>query len=601
LDFCIATTFSLDLLALLTAPLAFTFFDWEDDEGRPTADPLALLEGIRRHADRIAVFCQEGQIAVPKKDQRLFTYLEPIVHHVSVPRENGVFHPKVWVLRFSASDQPVCFRLVCLSRNLTFDRSWDTSLVLDGALRDRKNAFAVNRPLGDFIAALPALAAAPLQTGVRQWIDRIQDEIRRVHFELPEGFEKLTFLPIGVDGAVAWPFYEEMGRTLVISPFLADAALEHLSKPGRGDVLISRSEELDKVAPKILRRFSRVLAMSGDAEVEGDGEAPPTADLVSDDAAVPSGLHAKIYLTDAGWDGHLWVGSANATNAAFNNNVEFLVELVGKKSRFGIDTLLKVDENSTSFASLLQEYEVRDEEVEIDAEQQELEDLVDSLRTALIRTDLTAHVETVAGRSEEYRIVLSAAKPLERAPEPSTLVECWPISLRQETGAAKANPSRSIVAEFDRVSFDALTTFFAFEVAAERAGKKAARRFVLNLPLNGAPRDRQERVLLSLLRDKEQVLRFLLLLLSYEEGDVLDGLSPAWNTSPGADGWAGAVGGGTLFESLVKALHRDPARLDAVASLVEDLRKTSDASALLPEGFDGLWEPIWRVREGLRK
>jgi len=30
LDRGIGSTFSLDLLALLTAPLAFTFFDWED-------------------------------------------------------------------------------------------------------------------------------------------------------------------------------------------------------------------------------------------------------------------------------------------------------------------------------------------------------------------------------------------------------------------------------------------------------------------------------------------------------------------------------------------------------------------------------------------
>ncbi len=37
------TTFTLDLVALLTAPLAFTMFDWQDADGRPQADPLALL------------------------------------------------------------------------------------------------------------------------------------------------------------------------------------------------------------------------------------------------------------------------------------------------------------------------------------------------------------------------------------------------------------------------------------------------------------------------------------------------------------------------------------------------------------------------------
>ena len=37
-----------------------------------------------------------------------------------------------------------------------------------------------------------------------------------------------------------------------------------------------------------------------------------------------SGLHAKLYILEEGWDARLWTGSANATNAAFSGaNVEF--------------------------------------------------------------------------------------------------------------------------------------------------------------------------------------------------------------------------------------------------------------------------------------
>lgn len=73
LDCAIGTTFSLDLLTMLTAPLAFTLFDWEDEEGQPTADPLALLEAVRRYAGRISVFCQAGQIVIPKGNQPLLS------------------------------------------------------------------------------------------------------------------------------------------------------------------------------------------------------------------------------------------------------------------------------------------------------------------------------------------------------------------------------------------------------------------------------------------------------------------------------------------------------------------------------------------------
>jgi hypothetical protein len=62
------------------------------------------------------------------------------------------------VLRFAAPDQPVVYRFLCLSRNLTFDRSWDTILLLEGRLLEQEKEIAVNRPLSDFVAAVPELA-----------------------------------------------------------------------------------------------------------------------------------------------------------------------------------------------------------------------------------------------------------------------------------------------------------------------------------------------------------------------------------------------------------------------------------------------------------
>src|SRR5438105_2084907 len=88
-DRAIGTSYSLDLLALLTTPLAFTFFDWEDDNGRPSANPLALLEAVRRHADKIAIFCQRGAIKVPRPAQLLNAWIERSVVEVEAPTEGG--------------------------------------------------------------------------------------------------------------------------------------------------------------------------------------------------------------------------------------------------------------------------------------------------------------------------------------------------------------------------------------------------------------------------------------------------------------------------------------------------------------------------------
>ncbi len=67
LDRAVGTTYSLDLMSLLVAPLAFALFDREASDGRLVADPIALLEAVRRNADRIDIFCQAGQIAVPRE------------------------------------------------------------------------------------------------------------------------------------------------------------------------------------------------------------------------------------------------------------------------------------------------------------------------------------------------------------------------------------------------------------------------------------------------------------------------------------------------------------------------------------------------------
>ena len=104
LDRAISTTFSLDLMALLTIPVSFTFFQLKDQNGPPQVDPLALLEALRRYAGKITVFCQAGQIHVPRSVQLLLGYLENSVFEVRAPqwRSGGVFHPKLTVLRYPA-------------------------------------------------------------------------------------------------------------------------------------------------------------------------------------------------------------------------------------------------------------------------------------------------------------------------------------------------------------------------------------------------------------------------------------------------------------------------------------------------------------------
>ena len=95
LDFAVGTTYSLDLLALLTVPLSFTFHESEDKDGAPVGDPVPVMEALRRNADRIAIFCQAGKTMVPAGYRQLNVFLENMVFMVTAPL-GGVFHPKLW-------------------------------------------------------------------------------------------------------------------------------------------------------------------------------------------------------------------------------------------------------------------------------------------------------------------------------------------------------------------------------------------------------------------------------------------------------------------------------------------------------------------------
>ncbi len=215
LSHAVGTTFTLDLLALLSAPLAFTMFETASEGGAP--DPVALLKAVREYAERITVFCQGGQIFVPPHDQLLYSHLEESV--VEVTQKQGLFHPKVWAMRFIREGARPRYRVLCMSRNLTFDRSWDTLLRLDGELTRRKNAIARNHPLGDFVAELPRLAASRLTRPRRVAIEQIGDELRRVDFELPEHVQDIQFWPLGIRNHRRWPFGQKDGL-LVVSPFI---------------------------------------------------------------------------------------------------------------------------------------------------------------------------------------------------------------------------------------------------------------------------------------------------------------------------------------------------------------------------------------------
>jgi hypothetical protein len=399
---------------------------------------------------------------------------------------------------------------------------------------------------------------------------------------------------MGFKGARNWPFETRIDRMLVVSPFVSDDFLTRISKVGQGHILVSRPDELDALAPSTLRSFEHVFMLSPSAEPEEDGGAEPGKET----GESLSGLHAKVIIADAGWDASVWTGSANATDAAYKKNVEFLVQLTGKKSLCGINTLIPLTGEPSGFRKLLQEYTQNPGDTTSDPEMKALEDSVTEVRRRLAVMGLSVNVKGLE-QQDLFQLQLSHHKD-EFLHLPTGLkISCWPITISEDAGVDVGKNS-AIFAEFSQVSFEALTSFFAFEIMASGGEKNFRCRFVLNLPLEGAPEDRADRIMKSLLKTRDQVVRFILMLLAEGGGDVNQSiLTGRLLLFGGANkGFAGV--GIPLFETIVRTLYRNPAKLDQIARLVEDLRKTQDGMLLLPEGFDEIWKPIWAARERLR-
>ena len=595
LDAAIATTFSLDLVTLLGVPLAFTSFAIEDDEGRADPSPLALLESARRHAERISVYCQSGQIAVPARQQRLLAFLEGSVMEVMPSNPAGVFHPKLWVLRYTQPDQDVRYRVVCLSRNLTASRTWDVSLVLEGTLRERQVGYSRNRPLSDFIAALPALAIREIGESHQHRAAQFGDELRMVDFELPDGFEELAFYPLGISGYARWPFRNAGRRLLVVSPFLSDGCLDRLAREGSNNILVSRLEELAKVSRLALDGFPDVYVLREQTTLPSQDAADDHLPTLPEERL--SGLHAKLYIADDAGTGTVWIGSANATNAAFGHNIEFLVSLAGPRRLAGIDAILRHGEGEPGLLDLLTRYEPQDA-VEVDETQVALEHRLDEVRRSLASAPLVAEVYSAPKGGHGLRVRSPKAGPV--ASDPTATVRIWPITL-PEAASRPWSTDGAVIADFGQVTLVALTSFFAVRVELTDAGRTLGCGFVLNLPLEGAPEARRSQLVASFLEDRQAVTRFLLFLLSGDTPTGNDGLLASATAQASAVSGTATDSSEAVLELLLARLHRDPGRLDHVEATVRSLLEAPDGRERLPDGFVDVWEPIWEARQALRR
>jgi len=590
-DCGVGTSYSVDLLAAMMVPLSLALLDADSEDAVRSTEPIALLEAMRRFSERIVLFHEPDRAIAGRAPSRLAPLLDNMLVPAFTPKPNGIFHPKVWALRYtpsqglSAEGAPTVYRLLVLSRNLTFDRSWDVALQLEGELLDRQRNISTNRPLRDFFSSLPGMAnpARGLLGSQKLVVDTISDEIGRADFEVPSPFdnESLKFFPIGLSKRRDWPF-AEYNRLLVVSPFLQAPTMRLLLAQTKRLHLISTVDSLvalpESVSTEIdCWNIAPAIILDNDAEERTDQQVP-TWDV-----------HAKVYLGEQGRQTTLILGSANATEAAFTANVEFMVGLQAKKSDLAIDSFFENLKGIVESCACDSSREVTPE----DAIVNELKEGLETIRRTISRLDWTA----IASTSKDGSIDVTVAIPAIPALKFDCRLSLHLITRKDEKGiSVDSNGTPRQTISYTNCRLEEVTTLWEMSLYLSTLGHELTETWVQSINID-LPAGRDDAIVRSLVSTKSSFQKYLYFLLADPELNAeeiarilkirTDSVSGSEQNAPGFDM--------PLFEQLILALAEDPSKLDRINTLVQAVTGDPE-SKVLPDGFQPIWDALWRAR-----
>ena len=578
LDFAVGTTYSLNLDALVGASLALGLSEETDSE--LMNNPVCLLEALRSTGDNVALFCEGGQIHMPNRVTPLYILLEKMVFSVKTPKRKGIaaypsFHPKFWLIRYRNHDGYLRYRVIVLSRNLTFDRNWDIAYYMDGHVT--ADTTDKNEPVCDFLRYLVAqLPGTEAGKDKAKKIRALIRELPNVIFEPTEkAFYDYEFIPNGVRRASGGVyqfdetdlFKDTFHEILIISPFLSGGVIRDFNDRNTRSLindarymLITREMSLGRLKPEDVSHF-QIYTMR-DAVIDGE-----TA--ISDEAQgiQKQDIHAKIYMIRKYSSSDLYLGSLNASHNAVYGNIEFMIRLRSKRRYLDLDKLAaslfgtEKDGSDNPFQEVTLQTAIVEEE-------DEPTKALDAVVKEINRSNPSAAVHP---EDEEY---YSASVHFE-----SCDTKGYQISIRPLLSRRTEEFSSDVL--FTRLTITQLSEFYVIAVSD---GEQIVER-VLIIPTDGLPDDREKQVVSSVVSDRDCFYRYIAFLLGDDSilsmletnitgGEAHDAMNRQGYHVP------------ALYEKMLQTAAVNPEKFKGI----EYLMKTISEDGIIPEDFKKLYE-----------
>ena len=498
-EFAVGLTYSLNLEAMLTVPLAFGELGELNSSVRQS--PAFLLEGIRRASDKIAVFCNKGSIHVPKEAKTVFSLLESSIFEV----QNGNdifsnFHPKLWLVKETDKEGTSWLKLAIMSRNLDFSTCLDICCSIRGKIGGRRSSkgMAKHKPLKDYLLWLSEYADKSRAEKVAELANQL-DYVER--FELDAPFQTEDAEKNEEEGYGFYPFAykkEEFtqynaplqkimpgDRILVVSPFIDIETLSWLTSRKKeyeyesaNSILVTRKEY---VTQSVFELFDEVWVPN---------------DTMVDNTTANVDLHAKMYLThrltgdDLGYT--LYLGSANATHNAFNRNGEFLLRLHYKRTTSDrIKELLNEITSDHQFVKMDAPNPEASDERPSNKEEIALKTAIGCLKKATVRKNKTEGL---------YNVILSVKGKFDKS------IKVRPLQCQDYW-----QPIDGKVA-FTGLKPHLLSEFYVLSIPQD--GKEKCLEMIAKVETTGMPQGRDEAIYQSIVTKKEELLDYVAFMLS---------------------------------------------------------------------------------------
>ena len=569
LDFAVGTTYSLDLETLMAVSIALGI--QESTDSSLTNNPFAILKSLQGLSDKMLVFCEAGQIAAMQPEKSpLMLLLDKMIVPVKLREMKGKgfpsFHPKTWTLQYSDAEGNRLYRFIVLSRNLTFDRSWDVAVSLEG--KDTKKEQATSAPIVDFLNFLKydALEGVSMKTEKRRILNSLIQDLPYVQFSLDvKRFLDFEIIPLGIgkdnidDDPLMWDSFHDL---LVFSPFLSGGVMRSFDerkmlKDTRRH-LITRTSELHKIAGK-LDTF-RVYTMK-DTVVEGE-------EIVSDEETEKiqqQDIHAKIYLMTKGSRSSLYLGSMNASENGLHRNVEMLLRLSGYRYYLNMDAiesdLFGPDEKGNPFE------EIDLAGVDAIAPETEEKDALERVLKGICR--LKSKAEVVRD-GDKYNVTVSFISPRGGFPN-------------AEIAPARTVRSQHLAEEVSFEGLSALELTELYRITVKGETENISRMILIPTEM---PSDRDDMVVRSILKDKRAFVDYLAFILG--DDYVLSALEMEASAASDRDADRRSVEDGlpAIYEKMLKTAYTEPERLKEIRLVMDRISDTE----VIPDEFVRMYE-----------